>query len=52
MKSYQWLTLIAALLITLCEVLIFESQSAQAPQKLASVAARTDVGAGTRSPGV
>ena len=52
MKSYQWLTLIAALLITLCEVLLFESQSAQAPQKLASVAAGTDVGCGTHSRGV
>ena len=52
MKSYRWLTLIAALLITVCEVLVFDSQSAQAPQKQACVAAGTDVGCGTHSPGV
>jgi hypothetical protein len=44
MKSYRWLTLIAALLITLFEVLVFESQSAQAPLEQTSVAAGTDVG--------
>jgi hypothetical protein len=51
MKSYRWLTLIAALLITVCEVLVFKSQADQAPQKQANVAAGTDVGSGTHSPG-
>ena len=51
MKSYGWLPLVAALLITLCEVLFFYSQS-QAPQKQANIAAATtDVGSGTYSPG-
>jgi hypothetical protein len=44
-KTYRWLTLVAALLITLCEVLVFNSQAARAPQKQANVA--TDVGSGT-----
>jgi hypothetical protein len=35
-KSYRWLTLIAALLITGGEVLVFESQAAQAPQQAAA----------------
>jgi len=43
-KTYRWLTLVAALLITLCEV--FNSQSARGPQKQANVAAATDVGSG------
>jgi hypothetical protein len=47
MKSYKWLTLVAALLITLCEVLVFNSQAARGPQKQANVAAATDVGSGT-----
>jgi len=51
MKTYEWLTLVAALLITLCEVLVFTGQTAQAPQKQANVAAATDVGSGTHSPG-
>jgi len=46
-KTYRWLTLVAALLITLCEVLVFNSQAARAPQKQANVAAATDVGSGT-----
>ena len=51
MKTYEWLILVAALLITVCEVLIFNSQGAAAPQKQANVAAATDVGSGMRSPG-
>ena len=51
MKSYEWLILGAALLITVCEVLVFTSQAARAPLKQASVAAGTDVGSGTHSPG-
>ena len=51
MKTYEWLILGAALLITVCEVLIFNSQAAAAPQKQANVAAATDVGSGRRSPG-
>ncbi len=51
MKSYEWLILVAALLITVCEVLIFNNQAARAPQQQASVAAGTDVGSGTHSPG-
>ncbi len=47
MKRYEWLTLVAALLITLCEVLVFNSQAARGPQKQANVAAATDVGSGT-----
>jgi len=37
MKSYRWITLIAALVITVCEILVFESQAAQTPQRQASV---------------
>jgi hypothetical protein len=51
MKTYEWLTLVAALLITLCEVLVFDSQAGRAPQRQANVAATTDVGSGTHSPG-
>lgn len=51
MKTYEWLILVAALLITLCEVLIFNSQAAAAPQKQANVAADTDGGGGMHSPG-
>jgi hypothetical protein len=51
MKTYEWLILVTALLITLCEVLIFNSQAAAAPQKQANLAAGTDVGSGMHSPG-
>ena len=51
MKGYRWLTLIAALLITVCEVLVFSSQSAEAPNGQADVAAVAAVGGGTRSLG-
>jgi hypothetical protein len=49
MKSYRWLTLTAALLITLCEVLVFRSQAAQAPLNHANAAAARDAGSGTHS---
>ena len=39
MKTYRWLTLLAALLITVSEVLIFNSEAAQVPPTQASVAA-------------
>lgn len=51
MKSYRWLTLIAALLITVCEVLVFESQAGQAPQQRAHGAVVAGVGSSTHSPG-
>ncbi len=52
MKSYRWLTLIAALLITLCEVLVFRSQVAQAPTKQANVAVGEQVDSRRHAPGV
>ena len=39
MKPYQWLTLVVAVLITLCEVLVFNSQSASGPEKQVNAAA-------------
>jgi hypothetical protein len=51
-KSYRWLTLIAALLITLCEVLILRSQVTQAPYKQANVAAGADLDSRRHAPGV
>jgi hypothetical protein len=50
MKTYEWLILVAALLITVCEVLIFTSQAAGGPQKQANVAVGTDAGSGRHSP--
>lgn len=35
MKAYRWLALGAALLITLCEVLVFNSEAAPVAQKQA-----------------
>ena len=46
MKPYQWLTLVAAVLITLCEVLVFNSQSTGRPERQVSAAAATEVGSG------
>jgi hypothetical protein len=48
-KTYRWLTLVAALLITLCEVLLFNSQMAGSPPKQASVGGvvNADSGVGT-----
>jgi hypothetical protein len=51
MKSDRWLILIAALLITAGEVLVFRIESDQAPQTQANGAAVTDVGSGRHSPG-
>jgi hypothetical protein len=52
MKIYRWLTLIAALLITLGEVLVFRTEAAQGPETQANAAAAlADVGSGTQSPG-
>lgn len=52
MKSYRWITLIAALLITVCEILVFQSQSAQTPQGQASVGAPTDADSTRHTAGV
>jgi hypothetical protein len=52
MKSYRWITLFAALVITVCEILVFESQAAQTPQRQASVVAATDAGSGRHTAGV
>jgi uncharacterized lipoprotein YmbA len=51
MKSYRWLTLIAALLITACEVLVLKTQTAQVPQQQPNVGAVADVGLGKSAPG-
>jgi hypothetical protein len=48
-KTHRWLTLTAALLITLSEVVIFTSQSARVPETQANTAAATDVGRGERT---
>ena len=45
-KSHRWLPVAAALLITLCEVLVFNSQSGRAPAEQANAGAVTDVGRG------
>jgi hypothetical protein len=52
MKTYRWLTLVAALLITLSEVVVFNSKAAQAPPQQVHVAAAADIGGPARSPGV
>jgi hypothetical protein len=46
-KTYRWFTLVAALLITVCEVVLFSSQVAERPPKHASVGAAVDTGSGT-----
>ena len=50
MKIHRWLTLAAALLITLCEVLVFNSQSARGPEEKTDAGGVTHVGSskGTR----
>jgi hypothetical protein len=48
-RTYRWLTLVAALLITLCEVLVFNSQSASGSEKRANAGAVTDVGSGRQT---
>ena len=52
MKSYRWITLIAALVITVCEILVFDSQAAQTPRRQASVGAATDAESGRHTAGV
>jgi hypothetical protein len=49
-KIHRWLTLAAALLITLCEVLVFDSQSARGPEDHTHTVGATDGGSskGTR----
>jgi hypothetical protein len=42
MKSFRWLTLVAALIIIVCEVLIFRSEAAQELQSQATGAAVGD----------
>jgi hypothetical protein len=51
-KTHRWLTLTVALLITLCEVLFFNSQSAREPERQANAGAVTDMDSGQtrRSP--
>jgi hypothetical protein len=46
-KTHRWLTLTAALLITLSEAVIFTSQSARVPESQANAAAAGAVAAGT-----
>jgi hypothetical protein len=48
-KTYRWLTLLAALLITLGEGLVFNSQSARGPERQANAGAATDVGSGSKT---
>jgi hypothetical protein len=52
MKSYRWITLLAALVITVCEILVFESQAAQTPQRQAGVGAAIDAQSGRHTAGV
>jgi hypothetical protein len=53
MKSYRWITLVAALVITVCEILVFESQAAQTPQRQANAGgAATDAESGRHTAGV
>lgn len=49
MKTYRWLTLVAALLITVCELLVFTSESGRDPQQQPDVVAATRSGTGARS---
>lgn len=42
MKAYRWLALGTALLITLCEVLVFSSEAAPVPQTQPDGAPATD----------
>jgi len=51
MKGNRWLMLLAALLITAGEVLLFSIEVTAAPQMQASGAAVANVGSGTHSPG-
>jgi hypothetical protein len=51
MKGNRWLMLLAALLITAGEVLLFRIDVSVASQNQASRAAVANVGSGTHSPG-
>jgi hypothetical protein len=54
MKSYRWLIFLAALLVTVCDFLLFTvevSQLTPAPQRQANPAVAANVGSRTRSPG-
>ena len=44
MKTYRWLALGAALLISVCEVLLFDTQAARDPQKHVSAAVAAGAG--------
>jgi hypothetical protein len=48
-KTHRWLTLTVALLITLCEVLLFNSESAREPERQANAGAVTDVDSGRQT---
>jgi len=48
-KTQRWMTLTAAVLITLCEVLLFSSQSARVPEMQAKTAASSQPFAGAAS---
>jgi hypothetical protein len=52
MKSFRWLTLVAALLITACEVLVLRNQVAHVPQPQVNVAVAADGENSTFAPGV
>lgn len=51
MKSFRWLTLVAALLITVCEVLALRNQTAHVPPPQVNVAAGADGESSTFAPG-
>jgi hypothetical protein len=51
MKRYRWFILIAAVLITGCEVLVFASETDHAPQEQAHEAALMDVDSSRHVPG-
>jgi hypothetical protein len=51
MKRYRWFILIAAVLITVCEVLVFASETGHAPQEQADEAALMDVDSSRHVPG-
>lgn len=51
MKRYRWLIFLAALLITVCDVVLFSIELPPTPQKQASGAAVANVGGAMRSSG-
>jgi hypothetical protein len=48
-KTHRWMTLTAAVLITVCEVLVFTSQSARVSEMQANAGARSHAFAGAAS---